>query len=48
VPDYEQYIDLKKKGRIVAIFKPLQGSLPDYLLNDSSTVILDYKLQGYN
>jgi 4-amino-4-deoxy-L-arabinose transferase len=48
VPSIEQYLDLKNKGRVVAIFKPGSGNLPDYLINDTSTLILDYKLEGYN
>jgi 4-amino-4-deoxy-L-arabinose transferase len=48
IPTSKQFQDLKKKGRIIAIFKPSLGNLPDYLKNDQSTIILDYQLQGYN
>jgi hypothetical protein len=48
IPSNEEYQDLIDKGRIIAIFKPMQGTLPDYLAKDSSTIILDYQLQGYN
>ena len=47
IPTYYQYQDLKNKGRIVAIFKPSSGNIPDYLQNDQTTIILDYQLQGY-
>jgi 4-amino-4-deoxy-L-arabinose transferase-like glycosyltransferase len=48
VPSLEQYKDMKSKGRIIAIFKPSSGEIPDYLAKDSSTIILDLQLQGYN
>jgi hypothetical protein len=48
IPTYDQYQDLKEKGRIIAIFKPSSVNIPDYLKNDTSTIILDYQLQGYN
>lgn len=48
IPSKDQYQDVKNKGRIIAIFKPLSGDLPDYLKNDHSTILLDYQLQGYN
>ncbi|MCK7532588.1 MAG: hypothetical protein MZV63_16930 [Marinilabiliales bacterium] len=48
VPSYEQFQDLKTKGRIVASFRPTSGTIPDFLAKDSSTIILDQQLQGYN
>ena len=48
IPTIDQYQDLKNKGRIVAVFKPSTGNIPDYLRNDTSTIILDFQLQGYN
>jgi 4-amino-4-deoxy-L-arabinose transferase len=48
IPTYEQYQDMKDKERVVAIFKPVSGDLPDYLKTDTSIIILDQVLQGYN
>ena len=48
IPSAEQCQDLKNKGRVIAIFKPVSGELPDYLINDKSTILLDQLLQGYN
>jgi 4-amino-4-deoxy-L-arabinose transferase-like glycosyltransferase len=48
VPTNDQYLDLKRKGRIVAIFKPVNSELPDYLINDQTTIVIDEVLQGYN
>jgi 4-amino-4-deoxy-L-arabinose transferase len=48
VPSREQYLDLKGKGRIIAVFKPINSELPDYLRDDKTTVIIREVLQGYN
>lgn len=48
VPSKEQYLDLKEKGRRIAIFKAIDKELPEYLKNDSSTIIMNEILQGYN
>ncbi len=48
VPSREQYLDLKGKGRIIAIFKPSNGEVPDYLRDDPATIIINEILQGYN
>jgi hypothetical protein len=48
VPTEEQYIDLKGKGRVIAIFKPLDNELPGYLKDDPTTIIINEVLQGYN
>jgi 4-amino-4-deoxy-L-arabinose transferase len=48
IPAYEQYVDVKNKGRRIAIFKPVTGNLPDYLKSDTSVIIIDQELQGYN
>ena len=48
VPSHEQYQDIRQKGRNIAIFKPVEGELPDYLTADDSIIILEEQLQGYN
>lgn len=48
VPSREQYLDLKEKGRVVAIFKSLDKEIPEYLKNDTSTIYINEILQGYN
>ena len=48
IPAYEQYVDVKNKGRRIAIFKPVNGDLPDFLKSDTSVIIIDKELQGYN
>lgn len=45
VPSYEQYEDLKKKGRTIALFKTEE--IPEYLKNDSTVIIIDEQIQGY-
>jgi 4-amino-4-deoxy-L-arabinose transferase-like glycosyltransferase len=48
VPTLLQYKDLKAKGRRVAIIRPKNQALPDYLVNDSTTIIIDKEIRGYN
>lgn len=48
VPTNEQYLDLIGKGRVIAIFKPINSELPEYLVNDPTTIIINEVLQGYN
>jgi len=48
VPSKEQYLDLIEKGRVIAIFKPLSSELPEYIINDQTTIIINEILQGYN
>lgn len=47
VPSHEQYLDLKQKGRNIAIFKAQNKEFPDYLKNDSTIIIIDKNLKGY-
>jgi 4-amino-4-deoxy-L-arabinose transferase-like glycosyltransferase len=47
IPSKEQYDDLKLKKRTIAIFKLIRSELPDYLKNDSTLIILNTELQGY-
>ncbi len=46
IPTVDQFEDLKRKGKIVAIFKT--GDLPDYILNDPQTIIISDLLEGYD
>ena len=48
IPSREQFLDIKGKGRVAAIFKPTDNDLPDYLKDDPSTIVIDEILQGYN
>lgn len=45
IPSKEQYDDVKRKGRIVALFKT-DKPLPDYLKTDASLIIINEQLQG--
>lgn len=47
IPTLEQCRDLKEKGRRVAIFKPQNTELPEYLRNDPSVIVIDQMLRGY-
>lgn len=48
LPTLEQYKDLIEKGRIIAVFIPSDGNLPYYLRNDSTVVVINKNLKGYN
>lgn len=41
IPTEEQYQDIKKKNRIIALFRPLNDSIPSYMQNDPSVIILN-------
>jgi hypothetical protein len=38
---------MKAKGRTLAIFKLMNGELPDYLKNDPKVIIINKEIQGY-
>lgn len=48
IPSFEQYLDLKQKGRIVAILNSKNAVIPEYLRNDSSTIYLEDEIKGYD
>lgn len=48
IPTLEQYQDMKAKGRKIGIFKTLNIAIPDYLKNDSTVIIINKELKGYN
>ncbi len=47
VPSFEQYQDVKNKDRIIAVFKRNNIEIPEYLTNDSSVIVIDKELRGY-
>jgi 4-amino-4-deoxy-L-arabinose transferase-like glycosyltransferase len=40
IPNENQYLELKNKGRKIALFMPLDGKIPSYIKNDSDLIIL--------
>jgi 4-amino-4-deoxy-L-arabinose transferase len=48
VPSFEQFQDVKQKGRNIAIFLPADRKLPDYIEEDNTVIVLEEQLQGYN
>lgn len=46
IPTIEQYHDLKLKGRRIAIFKPANLTLPEYLVSDPSVIIINKEIVG--
>lgn len=47
IPDARQHLDLREKNRVIALFRIQDQQIPDYLLNDSTVILLDEVLQGY-
>lgn len=47
VPSYEQYQDIKNKGRGIAVFNRSNIDIPDYLKNDTTIIFIDKEIQGY-
>ncbi len=47
VPSYEQYLDIKNKGRDIAVFNRSNIEIPDYLKNDTTIIFIDKEIQGY-
>jgi len=47
IPTYEQYKNMKEKERNIAIFTPNNTEISDYLKNDSSIIIIDKEIKGY-
>jgi 4-amino-4-deoxy-L-arabinose transferase len=46
IPTFEQYHDLKLKGRRIAIFKPGNLNLPSYLVSDPNVIIISKEIKG--
>jgi len=47
IPSYEQYKEIKEKGRNIAIFNSNRTEIPDYLKNDSTIILIDKEIKGY-
>jgi 4-amino-4-deoxy-L-arabinose transferase len=45
IPDEKNYIELKKKKRIIAMFKKDHETVPDYLKNDPELILIDISMQ---
>ena len=45
LPDEKQYLDLKSKHRIIAIFNGPNDSIPPYLLNDPQLILLNQEMK---
>jgi 4-amino-4-deoxy-L-arabinose transferase len=48
IPSEEQYLDMKRKERIIAVFQPEGSDLPGYLNNDASVIVLPDQLMGWD
>lgn len=47
IPSLEQYQDIKSKGKTIALFKKNNEKIPDYLTDDTSVIIIDKEIKGY-
>lgn len=47
VPAEEQFMDLRRKGRTIAVFQPPGVQLPDYMTNDTMVVVIKKKFEGW-
>ncbi len=47
VPSYEQYLDIKNKGRYIAVFNKSNIEIPDYLKNDTTILFIDKEIKVY-
>jgi 4-amino-4-deoxy-L-arabinose transferase len=43
IPTEMQYVDLKKKGKVAAVFMP-ESILPDYMVNDPGLIVINAKV----
>lgn len=48
IPSEEQYLDLRSRSRRAAIFRPAAAEIPSYMASDSTLIVLEYELQGYD
>ncbi len=46
IPTEEQYLDLKNKNRLVAIFKGPNDSIPAFLLKDPQLILIHQEMKG--
>lgn len=47
VPSYQQYMDIKNKGRNIAVFNRSNIEIPDYLKNDTTIIFIGKEILGY-
>jgi ethanolamine transporter EutH len=47
IPTFDQYKDMKNKGKVIEIFNSKNMVIPDYLKDDSTVIIIQKQLQGY-
>lgn len=47
MPSFEQYRKLKDKGRIIAVFVKNDEKIPDFLKDDTSTILIHKEIMGY-
>lgn len=47
IPSYEQYQNIRDKGRNIALFNTNKTEIPDYLTNDTTIFIIDKEINGY-
>jgi 4-amino-4-deoxy-L-arabinose transferase-like glycosyltransferase len=47
VPTESQYTDLCNKRRIIAIFQPLSGELPEYLKKDKNLIVIRERIEEF-
>lgn len=45
IPSQEQYLDLKRKNKIIALYNPKDGNIPSYLSEDKTLIILRDTIQ---
>ncbi len=48
VPSYEQYQDIKKKGRNIGVFVGNNIEIPEFLKSDTTIIFITKEIKGYN
>ena len=48
IPSFEQYQDIKNKGRTIAIFTKDKSEIQNYLKNDDQIIFINKEIKGYN
>jgi 4-amino-4-deoxy-L-arabinose transferase len=48
LPTIEQYQDLKAIGENIALFNSMNIEIPDYLKNDTTIIMINKEIKGYN
>lgn len=47
-PSEDAYLDLKTKGKNIAVFQSATANIPEYLLNDSAVIIIPHVDEGWD